>query len=74
MSRNLPCPFCGATPVTRALKARTCQLHGEPLQDWMAFCPHGHAQIKAATKELALGIWNHRRPQAADRPGEGERG
>lgn len=60
MKPNLGCPFCGATPVTRALKAKTCQLHGDVIQDWMVCCPHGHAQIKAPTKELAMTRWNER--------------
>ena len=54
------CPFCGSNPHTRQLKQQSCQLHGEPYQDWMVCCPKGHAQVKAPTKELALEQWNDR--------------
>jgi hypothetical protein len=57
---NLGCPFCGATPVTRLLKAKTGEPHGEPIQDWMVCCPNGHAQMKASTREVALERWNER--------------
>lgn len=60
VSSLLRCPFCGAVPVTRQMKVRTCQLHGEPLQDWMIACPKGHAQRKASTRALAIEQWNER--------------
>jgi hypothetical protein len=54
------CPFCGATPITRLLKVRRDQLHGEPLQDWMVACPKGHAQMKGTVKHLVFEEWNRR--------------
>lgn len=50
----------GSNPHTRLLKQQSCQLHGEPYQDWMVYCPKLHVQMKAPTKELAIKQWNDR--------------
>lgn len=62
-----PCPFCGATPHRGLGKIATCQLHGDPLQDFSFWCPHGCAKITKATYPLALAAWNTR-PSATPTP------
>lgn len=60
MSTETKCPFCGATPHRGATKAVSCQLHGEPIQRYAYWCPHGCARIERVNAEQALAAWNNR--------------
>lgn len=54
------CPFCGAAPHQNLGKVQSCQMHGEPIQDYTLKCPHGCAQATGANKKLAITKWNRR--------------
>jgi len=56
------CPFCGANPLHGLMKAERCQLHGDTFQRARVHCPHGHAEIVAASLDLAKEGWNRRVP------------
>jgi len=56
------CPFCGATPHQGLTPKQYCQLHGEPLQSYRVWCPHGCAQITEPTKREAVTRWKRRVP------------
>jgi hypothetical protein len=46
-------------------KAVPCQLHGEKLQRFEIWCPHGCARINRVNRKLAITAWNTR-PQVAE--------
>lgn len=58
--KPLPCPFCGATPKRGLSKIRYCQLHGDPFQEYLIWCPKGHAKITGVDEAQALQQWNTR--------------
>lgn len=70
MTALLPCPFCERRPHQNLGPTRRCQMHGEPLQDFIIKCPAGCAQAIAPTKELACAKWNRRAPSAEARAAE----
>ena len=65
-SKLLPCPFCGASAMQGLTKAVPCQLHGEKLQRFEIWCPHGCARINRVNRKLAITAWNTRTNQVAE--------
>jgi len=60
----LACPFCGAQPHRGQGKVQHDQLHGEPFQRYLIWCPHRCARIDGMNEFQAVAAWNTRAPTA----------